>query len=295
MDNKVSLGIDIGGTKTAVGLLRDGRLTARAETPTPTGDRELLLDAIHGLVAPLLDQAGTIGVCAPGYLDPRSGRIGHASNLPALAGLALAGAVSGRLGRQAVAANDADAAALAEFRLGAARETGSAFYLTVSTGIGGGFVGPGGLLKGNSGSAAELGHLCIDPQGAACACGGRGCLETVASGTAIAARATEAYGRPVSTATVFSDWRAGSSVAAAVIETATVALGRGLAAVAQLLDPQVIVIGGSVAVHNPDFVAETGRQLAACLHNRPGPEIRLAALGADAGVIGAALLPLEAA
>lgn len=286
-----TLGIDIGGTKIAAGLLQDGQLLERREAPTPTHDLQVLLDAVSGLLQPLLSRAQGIGVCAPGYLDPHSGRISFAGNLPALNGVQLEEALAARLGHSVVAANDADAATLAEFRLGAGCELDSIFYLTVSTGIGGGHVGPGGLLRGHAGAAAEVGHLCVEPGGRPCRCGGRGCLEAIASGTAIGERASQLYGRQVDAARVFSDWDARNPQAEQVVEEAASALGRGLAAVCQLLDPAGLVLGGSVASRNPRFVELVAERLAALLHNRPLPAVLPAALAGDAGVIGAALLP----
>lgn len=281
------IGVDIGGTKTAAGLVSaDGTVVARHECPTQTDSFAGLLADIGQLIGPWLPQADSIGLCAPGYLDPRSGRITLASNVPALTGADPAGELSRLTGRPARLGNDADAAALAEFRVGAARDWDSVFYLTVSTGIGGGFVGSQGVLTGHSGAASELGHLVVVPGGRPCGCGNRGCLEMYASGTALAAAAPPGHGARE----VLAAWRAGEDAAGAAVAEAVDALARGLAAVTQLLDPEGIVFGGSVAVNNPDFMEAVGRALRQYLQNRRPPLLRLAELGTDAGIVGAALL-----
>ncbi len=287
----LSLGVDIGGTKIAAGLLAGGNLHSRVEVATPAADLGELLRAIRDLVRPLVDQADSVGVCTPGYHDPRSGRISFASNLPALKDTDLAQELGSALGRPVTVGNDADAATLAEYRLGAAQGWDSVFYLTVSTGIGGGYMGPGGLLRGHTGTASEVGHLCVVPDGLACGCGARGCLEAHGSGTAIARQASARGGLEVSTRQVFAAWQAGDRVASEVIQDAAAAVARGLAAVCQLLDPQGLLLGGGVAAGNPAFVDLVRQVLAGQLHNREVPELRVAALGVDAGVIGAALLP----
>ena len=290
-----SIGVDIGGTKVAVGLLADGRLLERSEAPTPAADLDELLQLVERLVQPFIRQAEAVGVCTPGYHDPRTGRIAFASNLPALVGVELATALSHSLGRAVTVGNDADAATLAEYRLGAARGWDSVFYLTVSTGIGGGYMGPAGLLRGHSGGAAEVGHLCVVPEGRTCGCSARGCLEAHGSGTAIAAQASALKRRELSTRQVFAAWQAGDAECTRVIHDAAAAVARGLAAVCQLLDPQGLLLGGGVAAGNPEFRELVAAELAGMLHNRPVPSLEPAALGVDAGVMGAALLPLEAA
>src|SRR5690625_1747445 len=281
------IGVDIGGTKTAAGLVgADGTVVARDEYPTQTDSFAGLLGDICRLIGPWLPQADGIGLCAPGYLDPRSGRITLASNVPARTGTDPAGERSRLTGRPARLGNDADAAALAEFRVGAARGWDSVFYLTVSTGIGGGFVSSRGVLMGHSGAASELGHLVVVPGGRPCGCGNRGCLEMYASGTALAAAGPSGHGARE----VLAARRGGEEAAAGPVREAVGALARGLAAVTQLLDPEGIVLGGSVAVNNPDFAEAVESALREYLQNRRPPVFRLAELGADAGIVGAALL-----
>lgn len=290
-----SIGVDIGGTKIAAGLCRGDVVEQHSERPTPVHSLEELLDTVYQLVQPWLTETQLIGVCTPGWHDPRSGRISLASNIPALTGVDLAADLMDLLGQPTAVGNDADAAALAEFRLGAARDWDSVFFTTVSTGIGGGHVSPAGLLRGHSGAAAEIGHMIVRPGGADCTCGARGCLEAYASGKSLARRASERSGRQLSSQEVLEMWRSGDATASEVVREAVQALAIGLAAVSQLLDPQGLVLGGGVAIGNPDFGEFLTDEFAEIMRGRRIPDIRPAALGASAGMLGAALLPLEPA
>lgn len=284
------VGIDVGGTKIAAGLVSEGRLEQRNELPTPQGDLDALLQAMADCAAPLLPGAQTVGVCTPGLHDPRTGRIVYAGNLKMLKDTDLAAAFSRHSGYPVTVSNDADAAAWAEFKLGAARSWHSCFYLTVSTGIGGGFVSAGGLLRGYSGAAAEAGHLIIDPAAGRCSCGQYGCLELIASGSAIARRASRRSGRQLTAENVFRLARSGEPAALQVLAGAVSAIGSALVTITQLFDPQGIVLGGGVAVNNPEFTDQVTQALSTRLAGREQPQVVTAGLGADAGILGAALL-----
>ena len=290
---KASIGIDIGGTKIAAGLCRDGIVLERAERATPTDNLDELLEVVFDLVQPWSTLTTLIGVCTPGWHDPRSGRISLAANIPALTGVDLAAALDDLLGQQVAVYNDADTAALAEFRLGAARDWDSLFFTTVSTGIGGGYASSAGLLRGHAGAAAEIGHMIVRPGGLDCKCGSKGCLEAYASGKSIARRASKKSGRDLSSHEVFEMWRSGDAIATEMVTDAAAALAAGLAIVSQLLDPEGLVLGGGVANGNPDFAELVTDELAACMDDRRVPVLRLAELGADTGMLGAALLPWE--
>lgn len=288
-----SIGVDIGGTKIAAGLCRGDVVEKHGELPTPTDSLDDLLKAVFDLVQPWLSVTDVIGVCTPGWHDPRSGRISLATNIPALTGVDLAAELDDLLGVPVTVGNDADAAAVAEFRLGAARDWDSVFFTTVSTGIGGGHVSVAGVLRGHAGAAAEIGHMIVRPGGAQCACGARGCLEAYASGKSLARRASERSRRQLSSEEVLEMWRSGDETATGVVREAAQTLATGLAIVTQLLDPEGIVIGGGVAIGNPDFCEFVTDEFAEVLAARRVPEIRPAALGASAGMLGAALLPQE--
>lgn len=286
-----SIGIDIGGTKTAAGLCRDGVVLERAELPTPADSLDGLLKVVHDLTDPWLADAGSVGACAPGWHDPRSGRISLAANIPALTGVDLTHTLEDLLGRSVAVGNDADAAALAEFRIGAAREWDSVFYATISTGIGGGHVSSQGILSGHAGAAAEIGHMIVRPGGRLCTCSARGCLEAYASGKSLARHASLLSGRDLSSAEVLEMWRSADPLATDVVAEAASALAVGLAIISQILDPQGLVLGGGVVIGNPDLVEYVMDELAELMGERRVPEVRLAELGADAGMLGASLLP----
>lgn len=194
------IGIDLGGTQIRAAILRGTRMVARASRLTgenPTPERVLpriyttLQEALEKAEASLDEIAG-IGVSAPGPLDNRTGTLYAPPNLPAWNGTPLRDILREKYKRPVFVENDANAAALGEYLFGAGRGSRDMVYLTVSTGIGGGVIVDGRILEGVNGTAAELGHITIDWHGERCSCGSVGCLEALASGTAIARKANEA-------------------------------------------------------------------------------------------------------
>jgi glucokinase len=287
-----ALGVDIGGTKIAVALTRGAEILEHTVTPTPVDDLAALIEAVDGLVRPYLTRSlvAGVGVCAPGLVDPSTGLIGHCANVPAIIGAPLEGLLSERLGAPVRVENDANAAAWAEHRFGAAREWRASFFLTVSTGVGGGYVSEHGLHRGRRGYAADVGHITLVQDGRRCSCGERGCVEAYSSGKAIAERASEAYGRLVTTREAFELARGSDPVAAALLADAARALATALMTVTKVVDPDGLVIGGGVAANEPWFVDQVRAHLeASLLTYRPVP-LEVAQLGDRAGVIGAASL-----
>jgi glucokinase len=201
----------------------------------------------------------------------------------------LGDAVSDRTGVPVFLDNDGNAAALAEHRFGAARDSRVSMTVTVGTGVGGGVVIDGRPLTGAHGLGAEIGHMCLDADGPACVCGGHGCLETYASGVAIARAAGCRDTYEVITAA-----RAGQPAALAALTTAGTALGRAIAELAPTLDPEVVILGGGMAAAAGDLLLEPLRHAV----RRAGslsvvtdpPAVRLAGCGNDAGALGAAAL-----
>lgn len=194
------LGIDLGGTQIRAAVLRGAHMLARAamltgENPTP----ERVLPRIFATVQQALDEAGAtlseisgVGVAMPGPLDYRTGMVYEPPNLSAWQGTPLRALLQEHYHKPIFVENDANAAALGEHLFGAGQGYRNMVYLTVSTGIGGGVIIDGRLLEGTNGSAAELGHMTIDWHGERCSCGNIGCLEALASGTAIARQANQA-------------------------------------------------------------------------------------------------------
>jgi glucokinase len=194
------IGIDLGGTQIRAAVLRGARLLGRAATLTgsdPTPER--VLPRLVAAVQEALEKANVtlaeitgVGVSVPGPLDNRTGVVYSPPNLPAWTGVPLRDLLREQYQKPVFVENDANAAALGEYLFGAGQGSKDMVYLTVSTGIGGGVIVDGSILEGVNGSAAELGHITIDWQGERCSCGNIGCLEALASGTAIARKANEA-------------------------------------------------------------------------------------------------------
>ncbi|WP_034386601.1 ROK family protein [Deinococcus sp. YIM 77859] len=289
---QASIGVDVGGTKIATGVLRGGELHDRHVQPTPETGWEAVLDAIAAQVRTLQARhpdAARVGVGVPGPLNVERTRVKFAPNIYGFTDVPLVAGLQERLGQRVVLENDAKAAALAEAHLGAARGTGSSVYVTVSTGIGAGIVLNGRLWRGRHGIAGELGHVTVMPGGPVSGAGLDGALEAVASGTAIARDASYALNREVSTAEAFALAAQGEPAARRVVTQALKHIGVALADLQKLLDPEVFVIGGGVASVGELFF----QGVRAAAEEYAGPfapvTIRPAQLGTNAGVIGAAL------
>ena len=194
MTAKAALGVDIGGTKVAIGVVsREGKIVAQRRAPmVANGTAEAGLDAVTSAIDSMISSAATeiecIGICAPGPLDPKSGVILNPPNVPCWRNFPLAERVSAKYSVPVKVDNDANAAALAETLWGAAQGFRYVFYATIGTGIGTGIVLDGSIYHGKTGSAGEGGHVSIDYRGPVCACGKRGCIEILAAGPAIGAR-----------------------------------------------------------------------------------------------------------
>ena len=248
----VIAGIDIGGTKTAVGLF-DGQLNILKTASFPTAGHTCqqvanrCFEIVHSLCEELstpYSKVSAVGVASPGPLDLAGGRVVHIPTLgwkdePVLEFFEKA------FSRPAALQNDANAAALAEYRALSITH-GTVVYITVSTGVGAGIVINGKILDGCHSAAGELGHIKVVPNGRPCGCGGQGCLEAYASGTAIAAIAGEHLGRPISAREVFACARSGDADMAGVVSAAADYLGLAISHIYQIIDPKFIVLGGSV-------------------------------------------------
>lgn len=247
-------GVDIGGTKTAVGLF-DEQLEPVCVHTIPTcavdgcarlvqriGEEWRSLLTEHRVTP---EQVTAAGVASPGPLDFKTGRIVHIPTM-GFRDEPLAELLEQQLCLPVYLQNDTNAAALCESRIGDGQGCDTVVYITVSTGIGCGVVINGKIQNGAHDAAGELGHLCTERGGRPCACGKNGCLELYASGTSIAKIASERLGEPVGAREVFQRARAGGQTEKAVIGEAVDHLAYAMSAVYQLLDPDVIVLGGSV-------------------------------------------------
>lgn len=304
------VGIDLGGTKIAASLAGDdGTLLGTLQCPTPPGsDFSPVLEASVQLVDRLFQQFGAprgqlagVGLSCPGPLDLKQGLILQV----ATAGwqdVPVRQLFSQALGVPTYLENDANAAAYAEAVAGAGRGCGSVVYFTVSTGVGGGIVLDGKVWDGAHGSAAELGHITVDPQGPPCPCGSRGCVQLYSSGTSIARRAREALAAgahscleresQVDARAVERGVRAGDRLCQEIWRDAMVRLGTATGILNQVLDPDLFIFGGGVS-NAWDLMEEPIRQ-GACAYSyaKNAHLIRLAkaSLGPLVGTTGAILL-----
>jgi len=303
MEPRHAIGLDLGGTDLKAGLVSGrGEVAHFLRLPARAGEQaDAPLEVIAGAVAELRRAAAGplagIGLGCPGMIDPASGALaGRTPHLPHWDSLPLRALLTERLGARLVVENDASLAALAEHRVGAARGARISLTVTVGTGIGCGVIVDGRLLRGAHGGAGELGHLPLDGR-FPCRCGVPGCVEPECSGGGLVARAAETGLVVPDAAAVFVAAAAGDRRASRLIERMTDRLGALIAAAVNLLDPEVVVIGGGVsnageALLAPLRAAVTGYALES--HGR-GVRIVRAALGERAGVVGAGLAAWEAA
>ncbi|GHF70015.1 hypothetical protein GCM10010218_59190 [Streptomyces mashuensis] len=294
--------LDIGGTKIAGALVDgSGRLLVRARRATPAReDAATVLDAVAGVVGELTAAAEwarvrAVGIGSAGPVDAAAGTVSPV-NVPGWREFPLV-AEAGRLtgGLPVVLVGDGVAMAAAEHWRGAARGRADALCMVVSTGVGGGLVLGGRLHTGPTGNAGHIGHISVDLDGEPCACGGRGCVERIASGPHISRRALEGGWRPgpdgdTGAAAVAAAARAGDRAALAAFARAGQALAAGIAATATLVEIEVAVIGGGVAGAGEVLLGPLRERLRdyAALSFAAGVEVVPARLGPDAGLVGAA-------
>lgn len=284
-------GIDIGGTTVKLGLFTETGLVDKWEIPTDIsgGGKNILRDIAASL--PERGEGAAMGV--PGAVLP-DGTVNRCINLGW--GICRPGAEFEALtGIPCRVCNDANAAAIGEQWLGGGMGFRSILLATLGTGVGAGVVLDGTLLAGSHGAAGELGHLCMDPtEPEACSCGNHGCLEQYCSATGIARLARQAGLGEQTAKDVFDLAAAGNDTAKDVVDRACDILGRGLAAACCTLDPEAIVLGGGVSKAGELLrtKVEAAFQKYA-FHACRGTEIRLATLGNDAGIYGAARLAME--
>ncbi len=308
------LGVDIGGTKVAVGVVdTEGRIVKQVRKPMQAkGSPEAGLQAVYDAIDSLYDERiQGIGVCAPGPLDPHSGIVLNPPNLPCWRNFPLAEKIRSQYSVPVKIDNDANAAALAETRWGAAQGYRYVFYATVGTGIGTGIVFDGRIYHGKTGSAGEGGHVSIDCHGPVCACGKRGCIEILAAGPAIGARARAKFaGRSqksaildlangdvaaVTSELVGHAYASGDAIAHEILQETSDLLTIWLGNIIDILDSDVVVMGGGVAAMLKPFFDSIKSGLPAWCVNPRASEIPLvlAHYGADAGIAGGAALCAE--
>ncbi|HJP70331.1 MAG TPA: ROK family protein [Candidatus Limnocylindria bacterium] len=310
------LAVDLGGTQIRAAFITPD-LAVHGRRAEPTRDEE----GVDGVLARIAQVAGEVrrdaadhglpepaglGISSPGPLDPWRGVVLMAPNLRGWTNVAVTDRLGAALGMPAYLERDTNVAVMAEWRYGAARGTRNAIYITVSTGIGGGIIVDGRPLTGADGTAGEVGHIVVELDGPRCGCGGIGHVEAIASGTALARDARAMLdgtddsplarlavpGEEVDAELVARAAAAGDRAATALLDRAFGAIGALCASLVNLLDPEVIVIGGSIAEHQPRLFevarAELRRRAFPILVDRI--RIEPAALGGDVSLIG--LLPI---
>jgi len=308
-----TFGVDLGGTNVRVALVDpDGTIVEQRRSPTP-GSLDGIVDHIAGEVrrfAALRPEAGALGVGAAGMVD-HDGVIHYSPNVPAFIEAPVRERLATVVGLPTVVDNDANVAAVGELTHGAARGRHDFLLVTLGTGVGGGVVSGGRVLRGAHGFGAEIGHFQVDPGGPRCACGQPGHWEALASGTALGALGREraavgeapsvvarAGGDPdaVEGVHVGDAALAGATDAVAIVGEYADQVARGLVGLVNILDPELVVVSGGLVdlgdvLLAPLRAAFVGRIEGAA--HRPEVPIVRAALGGDAGVIGAAVLARE--
>jgi predicted NBD/HSP70 family sugar kinase len=297
----VRVGLDIGGTKThAVVIDQDGRPLQQVRLPTGFGPDALLLTAVEALrrVATLAGvspgEFESIGVGIPGTVDTASGRVTHAVNL-GIEHLDLGGELRNRLGPIVHVENDVNAAAFGAFHQVGTRETGSMAYLNLGTGLAAGLVLSGELWRGSRGAAGEIGHIPVDPFGPVCSCGQRGCLESVASGSAIARQWPTTHPRPIQE--LFESAADGNALARGVKQRFVENVASAVRALVLTLDVDVVVIGGGISSLGEPLLCEVRTVLSSRAAMSPflasldlADRVRTVPSDFPAAAVGAALL-----
>ena len=304
------IGIDLGGTNIAVGIVDEAqRIVAAHSVPTvwQNGARALLDDIAACVKAALANGGYTLADCAgagigvPGTCDTNRGVVRYAHNI-GWDGVPVTSELRRRLDLPGFLANDADCAALGEVVGGAAKGCSSMLMVTLGTGVGGGFIVDGRIWCGFGGLGGEYGHMCIEMGGAPCTCGERGCWEAYASATALIRQAKEAAAAHPESAlnvialsgrTIYATAAAGDAAACAVTAQYAAYVGAGLVNFINALFPEVVLLGGGISGAGDALLVPVREYVKAHAFVRDAallPEIRIAALGGDAGIIGAAAL-----
>jgi glucokinase len=313
------LGIDLGGTKVLAAVLdAEGRILARARAKTQAwrDDDEVFRTIIqvghraieHAGIA--VDQLEAVGICAPGPIDVDTGYIIETANLQ-FKNFPLGPRIAQEFGRPTIVENDVNAGVYGEFKGGAAQGARNVLGVFIGTGIGGGLIVNGALYRGSSTGAGEVGHLIVEAGGPRCGCGNRGCLEALASRTAITRDIRKAIkrGKRSSIAKLLTKetdllsgkdlkgaYDSGDELVRKAVNRAARLAGIGIGSLLNVLGPEIVVLGGGVVeAFGDDFVARidsSARDIAFEINSK-NVKITRAELGDDAGVIGAAMLARE--
>ena len=292
------IGVDVGGTKILGAVVtREGEIAVRDQRDTEVSSEEALLAVMDGIVEDLRaeNEVAALGFGLPSRIDQRTGHAVASVNVP-LAGVDFRSRMQERHGLPVGIDNDATAAAIGEWKAGAARGAAYVVMLTLGTGVGGGLILDGRPYRGATGSGAELGHIVIDFDGPPCGCGGRGHLESYASGRAADGVAREVLGPGSDAHDLVERARGGEPAAVVALAGIGRRLGAGIASFVNVFEPELVVVGGGFGDAG-ELLLGPAREVVAVEGLAPARDtVRIvqSELGADAGVIGASMLGFEA-
>ncbi|HSK74034.1 MAG TPA: ROK family protein [Pyrinomonadaceae bacterium] len=310
--SEIVLAVDLGGTNLRMAAVdRQGKILFRTKRETPDAKRaeeivELIIEEARECQANLPEEEiNFISIAVPATVNAEEGLILKAPNLPALNNFPIAGAIEKELKLKTILENDANAAAIGENWIGASKGFANSICITLGTGVGGGIIIHGKILRGVDGTAGEVGHICVEPFGVACGCGSRGCVEQYASATAVVRQAKElAREFPASDLSarydltsedVYQAGKTGDKLAIEVFRRQGFYLGIALAGLINVLNPEIIIFGGGASAGWDLFLPHLQAEIAARAYAEPAKRAKLvrAELGDDAGILGAAKLAFE--
>lgn len=310
---EIILATDLGGTNLRMAAVeRDGSVLYRTKRETPQTERAVeiinaIVEAAEECRQEVKTEGSVLGFIAamPGTVNVEKGIIVNAPNVPALDGFRISATLQNELNLPCFLENDANAAAVGESWLGASKDVQNSILVTLGTGVGGGIIIDGKVLRGADGTAGEIGHICVEPFGFPCGCGSRGCLEQYASATAIVKLTRELenqYSKSVlrerlhlTALEIYEAGQKGDELALEVFRQQGFYLGIALAGLINVLNPEVIVIGGGAAAGWDLFIPQTIEQIRHRAYQEPAERAKLilAKCGDDAGILGAARLAFE--
>ena len=302
-DKEWVLAGDVGGTNLKFAAVAyDGTLLHRLSVETPRSNlttelESAIVDAAEACIAALpgAERPKRFGLALAALVNSHQGKILSSPNIPELNGQPLAERLAEKLSIDVVIENDATAAAIGEHWLGASADVDNSIFVTLGTGVGGGLILDGRPYRGVDGTAGEIGHICVEPEGYDCGCGSHGCLEQYASGTAIVRMARESYAEgDITSAGVYADAKAGNQSAVEIFHRMGRYLGIGLAGLVNVLNPEMIAVGGGVAGAWDLFSGSFRSEIDLRAFKYPAERVQLvkASLGESAGILGAARLAL---
>ncbi len=295
-----AIALDLGGTQSRAALVdADGNVTNRVTLPTPAqagGDAVVatLVEAANTAAEGAADIIG-VGLSSPGPLDTHKGITIDLPTITGMTSFPIRAKLEEKLQRKVVLENDGIAAAIGEWKHGAGKGLKSIVYVTVSTGIGGGVIVDGNVLRGRMGMAGHVGHMAIYPDGLRCSCGNSGCWEAYAAGPAFATRASTALGKTVQPTEVFARALDGNAIAQAQVDEEARLLGIGITSLLHLFSPEVVIIGGGLSNAFAQLQPGIHSYIQAnAIASFKGVPVVTAALGGNSGLIGAASMVFAA-